>query len=104
MAIIKAKLKKKNKTEYQTNKLGEALVYIQYDYQGNKTLFNTVVHVEPRYWNEDMDQNKLIKSGLKECSTKTSLMSKLKFQIDEVVIRLSHVEIEPTIELVKEEV
>lgn len=104
MATIKAILKKKNSSEYQTNKLGEALVYIQYGHSGKKTLFSSGVKINPDFWNGDNDQNKLIKSGLKGYTTKTSLINKLKFQIDEVVTRLFHNDIEPTIDRVKYEI
>lgn len=104
MATIKAILKKKNRNEYQTNNKGEALVYIQYGHSGKKTLFSSGVKINPVYWNGDKDQNKLIKSGLKGYTTKTSLINKLKFQIDDVVTRLIHSDIEPTIERVKYEI
>jgi hypothetical protein len=99
MTALKLVLRKNN-GKYQVNKYGLAIIYIEYRHNSENGYFSTGISISPANWQGDKDQNNPVLKKHQDSKKLNLIVSKLKSDLQQVVIDLTSKKMDPTVKAV----
>ena len=102
LATLKSVLRKNN-GKYQVNKYGLAVIYIQYGHNSENGYFSTDIRISPAIWQGDKDQNNPVKQKHQDFKKLNLVVSKVKSDLQQVVIDLTRKKMDPTVQAITDE-
>jgi hypothetical protein len=94
---------RKNNGKYQVNKYGLAVIYIQYRYNSENGYFSTDIRISPAIWQGDKDQDNPVNKKHQDFKKLNLVVSKVKSDLQQVVIDLTLKKMDPTVQAVTDE-
>ena len=91
---------RKNNGKYLVDKYGLAIIYIKYRHNSEHGYFSTGISISPANWQGDRDQNNPVLKKHQDFKKLNLVVSKLKSDLQRVVIDLTQKKTDPTVQAV----